>query len=129
MFSSPRYTAARSGSAHLSAMKPSVAVRPVRSSRADSFRRKPRASIAPSTRLVVSGVTPGSRFTTRDTVLSATPARVATSFMVGRPPPRLVSPDTGPLLFTVFTWLLIDPPSYQFAQHRPPGHLPHREIA
>ena len=68
-------------------MKPSVAVRPVRSSRADSFRRKPRSSIAPSTRLVVSGVTPGSLFTTRDTVFSATPALDATSFMVGRPPP------------------------------------------
>ena len=33
----------------------------------------------------VSGVTPGSPLTTRDTVFSATPARDATSFIVGRP--------------------------------------------
>src|ERR1700748_303505 len=43
------------------------------------------------TRLAVSGVTPGSSLTTRDTVLRATPARVATSFMVGRPRPFRVT--------------------------------------
>ncbi len=36
------------------------------------------------TRLTVSGVTPGSPLTTRDTVFRPTPARAATSFIVGR---------------------------------------------
>lgn len=63
-----------------------LAVRPLRSTRALSLRRKPRASIASWTRRSVSGVTPGSPFTTRETVLSPTPARAATSFMVGRVP-------------------------------------------
>src|ERR1700761_7093970 len=136
-------------------MKPSVAVCPVRSSLADSFRRKPRSSIASCTRLAVSGVTPGSPFTTRETVFSAPPALEATSFMVGRPAPRPTSPATAPaetalpetalpetalpetalpetalletepgsVSFTVSSWLLIVPPSYQCAQHWGQEHL------
>jgi hypothetical protein len=41
--------------------------------------------MAARTRSAVSGVTPGSPLTTRDMVFSATPARDATSFIVGRP--------------------------------------------
>lgn len=63
-----------------------LAVRPLRSTRALSLRRKPRASMASCTRRSVSGVTPASPFTTRDTVLRPTPARAATSFIVGRLP-------------------------------------------
>ncbi|GHI29327.1 hypothetical protein Sdagh_10570 [Streptomyces daghestanicus] len=44
--------------------------------------------MASCTRRSVSGVTPGSPFTTRDTVFRPTPARAATSFMVGRLPYR-----------------------------------------
>src|ERR1700761_5976798 len=116
-------------------MKPSVAVCPVRSSLADSFRRKPRSSIASCTRLAVSGVTPGSPFTTRETVFSATPALEATSFMVGRTATRPASPATvppatapaetepGSVSLTVSSWLLIVPPSYQSAQHWGRKHL------
>ena len=63
-----------------------LAVRPLRSTRALSLRRKPSASMASWTRRSVSGVTPGSPLTTRDTVLRPTPARAATSFIVGRLP-------------------------------------------
>src|ERR1700722_4804823 len=90
-------------------MRPSVAVCPVRSSRADSLRRKPRSAIAPCTRLVVSGVTPASPFTTRDTVLSATPALDATSFIVGRP-----------TLCTASTCLFIGPPGNSLLSTGPP---------
>lgn len=62
------------------------AVRPLRSTRALSLRRNPRASMASMTRRSVSGVTPASPLTTRETVFSPTPARAATSFMVGRMP-------------------------------------------
>ncbi|GGX66757.1 hypothetical protein GCM10010324_09970 [Streptomyces hiroshimensis] len=44
--------------------------------------------IASCTRRSVSGVTPGSPFTTRETVFRPTPARAATSFIVGRAPYR-----------------------------------------
>ena len=80
-----------------SMISPIEAVCPFRSSRALSLRRKPRSLIALRTRLAVSGVTPGSSLTTRDTVLSATPARVATSFMVGRPRPFRRTGPPGPL--------------------------------
>ncbi len=63
-----------------------LAVRPLRSTRALSLRRKPSASMASWTRRSVSGVTPGSPLTTRETVFRPTPARAATSFMVGRFP-------------------------------------------
>lgn len=63
-----------------------MAVRPLRSTRALSLRRNPSASMASWTRFSVSGVTPGSPLTTRDTVFRPTPARAATSFMVGRLP-------------------------------------------
>src|SRR5579859_122513 len=101
--------AAWSGSVQSSAMKPSVAVCPVRSSRADSLRRKPRSAIAPCTRLAVSGVTPASPFTTRDTVFSATPALDATSFIVGRP-----------TLCTASTCLFIGPPGNSLLSTGPP---------
>ncbi|GGO65327.1 hypothetical protein GCM10012289_16760 [Nonomuraea cavernae] len=39
--------------------------------------------MASRTRSAVAGLTPGSPFTTRETVLSATPAAEATSFIVG----------------------------------------------
>src|ERR1700734_3292196 len=90
-------------------MKPSVAVCPVRSSRADSLRRKPRSSIAPCTRLAVSGVTPASPFTPRDTVFSAPPAFDATSFIVGRP-----------TLCTASTCLFIGPPGNSLLSTGPP---------
>ena len=51
--------------------------------RAISFRWKPSASIACLTRAVAKP-TPGSPFTTRDTVLRLTPAACATSRIVGR---------------------------------------------
>ena len=63
-----------------------LAVRPLRSTRALSLRRKPSASIAARTRDSVSSVTPGSPLTTRETVFRPTPARAATSFIVGRAP-------------------------------------------
>jgi hypothetical protein len=72
-------------------IRPIEAVWPLRSSRALSLRRKPSSLMAFRTRLAVYGVTPGSSLTTRDTVFSATPARVATSFMVGRPRPGRVA--------------------------------------
>ena len=80
-----------------SMISPIEAVCPFRSSRALSLRRKPSSLIALRTRPAVSGVTPGSSLTTRDTVLSATPARVATSFMVGRPRPFRGTGPPGPL--------------------------------
>src|SRR3954468_12374402 len=55
-----------------------------------SLRRKPSAAMAALTFSVVSGRTPSSPLTTRDTVLRLTPARRATSRMVG----RMVSPRT-----------------------------------
>ncbi len=63
-----------------------LAVRPLRRMRAESLRRKPRAVMASWTRRSVSGVTPGSPLTTRETVFRPTPARAATSFIVGRLP-------------------------------------------
>ncbi|GAA4876168.1 hypothetical protein GCM10023235_64660 [Kitasatospora terrestris] len=44
--------------------------------------------IAACTRAAISGVTPLSPLTTRETVFSPTPAAAATSFMVGRAPAR-----------------------------------------
>ena len=52
--------------------------------RALSLRRNPSVSIASRTRCSVSGVTPGSPLTTRETVFRLTRAAIATSFMVGR---------------------------------------------
>src|SRR4051794_26561431 len=66
-------------------------VRPLRRMRALSLRLKPRASIADCTRSMVSGVTPGSPLTTRETVFRPTPARAATSFIVGRAPYRFAA--------------------------------------
>src|SRR5918999_1645697 len=58
--------------------------RPRRRFLAMSFARYPRASTAPRTRDSVSGRTPASWFTTRETVLRLTPASLATSTIVGR---------------------------------------------
>ncbi len=68
-----------------------------RRTRAPTFGRKPSSSTACRTRSVSTGDTPGSSFTTRDTVLKLTPARAATSRSVG----RLTSPIVGPSLHQV----------------------------
>src|ERR1700760_3816911 len=54
--------------------------------------------MARSTRAAVSGSTPGSPLTTRDTVIRLTPAAAATSRMVGRlfTPPRRPAPPRLP---------------------------------
>src|SRR6266566_1526177 len=67
-----------------SSTRPMEAVWPLRNTRALSLRRKPSASIAARTLSAVSAVTPASPFTTLETVLRPTPARAATSFIVGR---------------------------------------------
>src|SRR5215207_6485515 len=65
-------------------IRPSVALeRPWRSERARSLRWKPRATIASVTRAAVSAATPASRLITRETVFRLTPARCATSRIVG----------------------------------------------
>src|SRR5581483_436589 len=82
--------------------RPMPAVRPVRSCRALSLRRNPSSSMACCTSAAVPGSTPGSPLTTRETVLRPTPARAATSFMVGRgactgEPSAARRPRPGPL--------------------------------
>ena len=69
-----------------SRMTPIDAVRPSLRRRllAARFGRKSSWSIARVTRAVSSGETPGSALITRDTVLRLTPARAATSRIVGR---------------------------------------------
>src|SRR5215211_6129926 len=62
---------------------PTAPARPRRRLLATSFRVKPRRSMATSTRAAVSSRTPPSPLTTRDTVLTLTPAVRATSRMVG----------------------------------------------
>src|SRR3954469_9620052 len=59
-------------------------LRPWRSERARSFRWKPSSSIATPTRSAVAAATPGSSLITRETVFRLTPARTATSRIVGR---------------------------------------------
>src|SRR5262245_911308 len=59
-------------------------VTPFRSERARSLRWKPSASIASPTRAAVATATPGSPLMTRETVFRLTPAREATSRIVGR---------------------------------------------
>ena len=76
---------------------PMVAVRPLRSTGRCRCGGNRAPSIASWTRRPVSGVTPGSPLTTRETVLRPTPARVATSFMVGRPRPFRRTGPPGPL--------------------------------
>src|SRR5919106_3209327 len=61
--------------------------------RARSLRRKPSRTMDWVTRLAVSGPTPGSPFTTRETVFRLTPAACATSFIVG-----LLDEPAGPAL-------------------------------
>src|SRR5215218_1168669 len=57
--------------------------RPCRSERARSLRWKPSAAIASPTRAAVSAATPDSPLMTRETVFRLTPARCATSRIVG----------------------------------------------
>src|SRR5690625_7931511 len=64
-----------------------LAVGPRRSWRAPAFRRNPRSWMAACTLSAVSGRTPSSPFTTRETVLIDTLDRRATSTMVARPRP------------------------------------------
>ena len=63
---------------------------PERSELARWLRRKPSSATAASTRCATSGWTCGALFTTRETVFRLTPARAATSTMVG----RLVRPES-----------------------------------
>src|SRR5690606_41274096 len=65
---------------------------PGRRLRARSLRRNPSCSMAAVTRSVVSGRTPGSLLTTRDTVFNLTPATRATSRIVGLSLTRLHPP-------------------------------------
>src|SRR3954447_18355776 len=65
-------------------IRPIVALeRPCRKDRARSLRWKPSAAIASPTRPAVSAATPASPLITRDTVFRLTPARCATSRIVG----------------------------------------------
>src|SRR5262245_53314271 len=65
-------------------IRPIVALeRPCRSERARSLRWKPSATIASLTRAAVSAATPASSLMTRETVFRLTPARCATSRIVG----------------------------------------------
>jgi hypothetical protein len=57
--------------------------------RATSLRRKLSLATAACTRSAVASATPGSPFTTRETVFRLTPAEAATSFIVGRAASRL----------------------------------------
>src|SRR3954468_22053457 len=63
---------------------PTAPARPWRRLRATSLRAKPRSAMTACTRAAVAACTPGSRLTTRETVLRLTPAVLATSRMVGR---------------------------------------------
>src|SRR6188472_2699556 len=77
--------------------------RPWRSDRARSLRWKPSSAIASPTFAAVSAATPGSPLITRDTVFRLTPARCATSRMVGLVAPRttiLLTPPSGPTTLT-----------------------------
>ena len=66
------------------AMTPSVLDRPPASTRAAVLAWYPRAATASSTRRRVSSATPGNPLSTRDTVMTDTPARAATSAMTAR---------------------------------------------
>src|ERR1700722_14605005 len=66
------------------AMTPSVRDRPPARTRAAVLARKPSASTARSTRRRVPTATPGNPLSTRDTVMTETPARAATSAITGR---------------------------------------------
>ena len=57
---------------------------PARSCLADSLRVKPRAAMASSTARRVGSATMSGRLSTLETVPTATPARAATSFTLGR---------------------------------------------
>src|SRR4051794_28142439 len=74
--------------------------RPWRSERARSLRWKPRSAIAADTRSAVGPATPGSSLITRETVLRLTPARSATSRIVGRERVAGMTSDTVLLLRT-----------------------------
>src|SRR6266536_577269 len=75
------------GSAMSSSTSPTLAVEPCRRSAALSLRLKPNSAMAAVTSRSVSGRT-YSPLTTRDTLFMHTPARAATSRMVGRAAPR-----------------------------------------
>src|SRR5205807_220809 len=74
------------GSATSGTTSPSVTGRgpPRRSALATGLGRKSSCSIARRTRSAISGATPASALTTRETVFRLTPARKATSRIVGR---------------------------------------------
>src|SRR3954451_14733641 len=74
--------------------------RPWRRERARSLRWKPRSAIAAETRSAVGPATPGSSLITRETVFRLTPARSATSRIVGRERVAGMTSDTVLLLWT-----------------------------
>src|SRR4051812_30925208 len=83
--------------------RPIAPARRWRRLRATSLRAKPRSAITACTRAAVSARTPGSRFTTRETVLRLTPAVIATSRIVGLATLNALSPGA---LTTLSTALL-----------------------
>src|SRR6266545_7804184 len=117
---------------------PTVALsRPERRLRAMSLRRKPSSAIAVRTRSTSACATAGSLLTTRETVLRLTPARRATSTMVGRrgvaefvPVPGIRRPS-HPAVITPRTRYplvpLVTPPESAVQRalpHRPPRRAP-----